>query len=317
MDKEHLEMLARIASLYYEENLTQQQIAMQTGYSRSMVSRLLTEAQANGVIEIRIHYPLERCTDLEQEMQSRLGLQSVNVLARGSLTYDQMLRRVGSLAARLVENLVVEGMVIGVSWGTALRETANALNPRSYAAIKVVQIIGALDAPDPEIDGPDLAHIFGGQYYTLPAPLIVDNEFTRDALLNDQRLRRILNLTDTLQLALMGIGTVDRRQSSLVRAGYITYSQLAGLANMGAVGDVCAIHFDLKGNILDIPLHRRRIGIGAENLIAVPIKVGVAGGEAKALPILGASRAGLINYLVTDEVAALGALRAAEGEFEV
>jgi deoxyribonucleoside regulator len=318
MDKEHLELLARIATLYYEEKMTQQQIALQTGYSRSMVSRLLTEAQEQGVVEIRIHHPLERCPSLEQEVQAKLGLENVRILARGSLSYNQMLRRVGALAASMVEDLVDEGITIGVSWGTALREVADAFRSRPYTGIKVVQIIGALDTPDPEIDGPDLArnlaHIFGGQYFTLPAPLIVDNEITRDSLINDHRLRRILDIAESIQMALMGIGTVDGQYSSLVRSGYISLSYLNELADMGAIGDVCAIHFDLQGNILDIPLHKRRVGINPDKLSTVPIKVGVAGGEAKALPILGACRAGLVNYLVTDEVAALGALRAMEGE---
>jgi deoxyribonucleoside regulator len=318
MDKDHLELLARIASLYYEEKKTQQQIALQTGYSRSMVSRLLTEAQEKGVVEIRIHHPLERCLRLEQEVQSKLDLKDVRILSRGSLTYNQMLRRVGALAASLIEGLVDEGTTIGVSWGTALREAANAFSSRTYTGIKVVQIIGALDTPDPEIDGPDLArnlaHIFGGQYFTLPAPLIVDNEITRDSLINDPRLRRILGLAENMQIALMGVGTVNGKFSSLVRSGYISLSYLNELAEMGAIGDVCAIHFDLQGNILDIPLHKRRVGISPDQLSTVPIKVGVAGGEAKALPILGACRAGLVNYLVTDEVAALGALRAMEGE---
>ncbi|HEX9013263.1 MAG TPA: sugar-binding domain-containing protein, partial [Anaerolineaceae bacterium] len=277
-----------------------------------------TEAQKTGVVEVRIHYPLERCSDIEEELRTRLGLKTVHILARGTLSHEQMLRRLGELAARLVETLIAPNMVMGVSWGTALREVTNALRPRSYTGIKVVQIIGALDAPDPDIDGPDLARslarIFGGQYFTLPAPLLVDSETTRDALMSDPRLGRILGMTDNMQMTLTGIGTVDRGYSSLVRAGYLSYSRLAELASMNAVGDVCAIHFDIDGHILDVPLHRRRVGISPERMAKIPIKVGVGGGESKALPLLGACRAGLVTHLVTDEVAALKAIRAMEGD---
>lgn len=318
MDTQKLELLARVASMYYEENMTQQKIALETGYSRSMVSRLLTDAQKYGVVEVRIHYPLERCTDLEQELQTRLGLTTIQVLARGALSYDQMLRRLGALAARLVENLIREETVVGVSWGTALREMANALQLRTYTGVKVVQIIGALDAPDPEIDGPDLArnlaHTFGGQYFTLAAPLLVEDKATRDALLNDRRIRRVMHLATQMRLALMGIGTIDARHSSILRAGYISPEGLDELARIGAVGDVCAIHFNLQGEIIETPLNERRVGISVEALRAVPFKVGISGGESKALSVLGACRAGLVNHLVTDEVAALGALRAMEGE---
>lgn len=318
MDKDHLELLARVASMYYIDHRSQAEIAIKFGYSRSMISRLITEAEQHGVVEIRIHHPLERCIDLEVELREKLGIPLVQILARGTLNYDQMLRRLGSLAAHLTEELVTEGMCVGVSWGTALREITNALNPRNYAGIKVVQIIGALDTPDPDIDGPDLARnlarIFGGQFFTLPAPLIVDSETTRDALMGDQRLSRVLAQVDGMHMAMVGIGTVDRRRSSLVRAGYLSYEELEELARLGAVGDVCAIHFDINGNILDVPLHRRRIGINPEKLAVVPIKIGVAGGEAKSLSIVGACRAGLVSHLVIDEAAALGALRAIEGD---
>jgi DNA-binding transcriptional regulator LsrR (DeoR family) len=318
MDNEHLDLLAKIAHLYYEQHQTQKVIAQQFGYSRSMISRLLSEAEQQGVVEIRIHYPISRCVDLEVELREKLGLKVVRVLARGTLPYEQMLRRLGQLAASLVEDLVTEGMVIGVSWGTALLELTNALSAKSFMGANVVQIIGALDTADPQIDGPDLARnlarIFGGQYFTLSAPLLVENEAIRDALLNDQRLRRVLNMIDSMQMTLVGIGTIDPRQSSLVRAGYVTTAELRELAQIGVVGDVCAIQFDCHGNILDTPLNKRRIGISPEQKLRIPIKLGIAGGETKALSIVGACRAGLVNHLVTDEIAAQKALRILEGD---
>ena len=57
------------------------------------------------------------------------------------------------------------------------------------------------------------------------------------------------------------------------------------------------------------------MGIDRPSLASIPIRLGVAGGQAKALPIVGACRAKYVNLLVTDEMAALSALRAAtEGQ---
>jgi DNA-binding transcriptional regulator LsrR (DeoR family) len=75
------------------------------------------------------------------------------------------------------------------------------------------------------------------------------------------------------------------------------------------VGDVCAIHFDIQGNVIDVPLTRQMIGIDAPCLRAIPIKIGVAGGPSKIAPILGASRARLINMLISDETTATSILR--------
>lgn len=97
-----------------------------------------------------------------------------------------------------------------------------------------------------------------------------------------------------------------------MRAGYLTTKQLEDLRAAGAVGDVCAIHITLDGALVDTPLTRCILGIDAATLRKVPIRIGVAGGQAKALPIIAASRSGLINRLVTDEVAATFALRVLE-----
>jgi DNA-binding transcriptional regulator LsrR (DeoR family) len=318
MERNRMELLAQVASLYYLTNYSQEQIATKLKYSRSMISRLLTEAREQHIVEVRIHHPLERCSDIEEELRNELGLTSVQVLARHSLTYDQMLRRLGELSARYVESLVVENMHIGVSWGTALREMIDMLNSRGYTNVNVIQIIGSLNTHDPEIDGPNLArnlaHVFGGHFSTLPAPLIVDSESTRDALMSDRSLLRTLTQADEIQMAVLGVGTVNPRRSSLLRAGYLTQQELDHMIQQGAVGDVCAIHFDINGNIMDIPLHRRRSGIAPETLLKIPIRLGIGGGEAKALSIVGACRAGFVNHLIADETAALRALQYIKGD---
>jgi deoxyribonucleoside regulator len=310
---DRLELLAKIASWYFEEDLTQTEIAARTNYSPSMVSRLLSEARKCGVVEIRVHHPIERRVDLEQELQNRLGLEMVRVVVRGSLDHHQMLRRLGSVAARSVEDLAHDNVTIGVAWGPAVYQTVNDLRPGLWTNVQVVQLIGSLGTSEPEIDGQELArrvaHAFGGRYMALPAPLFVDSEMTRQALLNDVAIRRAVDQFHSTELALLGVGTLDPGRCSLLRYGYLSMSQLEDLRGAGAVGDVCGVYVDIEGKPVDMPLTKRMFGIDAATLTAIPHKIGVAGGESKILPIIGASRAGFINVLVTDEVAATGILR--------
>ena len=308
-----LELLAKVASWYFEENLTQTEIAAKTGYSPSMVSRLLSEARKCGVVEIRVHHPNERRVDLEQELQSRLGLNMVRVVVRGSLDHLQMLRRLGRTAARLVEDLAHDNLTIGVAWGPAVHETVNDLRQGTWSNVHVVQLIGSLGTLEPEADGQELArrvaHAFAGRYTALPAPLFVESETIRQALLKDLPIRRAVDQFRNTELALVGVGTLDPRRSSLLRYGYLSMSQLEELRDAGAVGDVCGVYVDIAGKPVDSPLTKRMFGIDADTLMAIPNKIGVAGGESKILPIIGASRARFINILVTDEVAATGILR--------
>lgn len=308
LNEDRFNLLVRVASMYYEDGMTQREISTRLGYSRSAISRLLTEAHNAGIVEIRVHYPLRRDTEMERALASRYNLQDVRVLASTALPYSKMLRRIGEQGARLVEQRVEPDSVVGVSWGTSVYEVAHALRPPHYPGVTVVQLIGALGTPDPQIDGPELARwfaqLYGARYHTLPAPLIVDSPAVRDALMMDRHVRDVLQMARKASVAVVGIGTVDPEMSSVVRAGYLTAGEMRSVASTGVVGDVCAHHFDIHGDLLDIDLARRVVSIQPDVLREMPYVLGVAGGELKAPAILGALRSRLINALVTDSEAA-------------
>jgi deoxyribonucleoside regulator len=312
MNIQKMELLAQVASLYFVDNQTQDQIAQKFGYSRSMVSRLLAEARQSGVVEFRINHQVVRNYSLEQELVQAFSLREARVLSRGTMNADTMLRYLGMLSSAYLQSVVRSSMRIGVSWGSALWETINAMQPMNYVDVDVIGIIGAVGSLSGEMDGPEiarrLARLLGGRFYNLPAPLIVENEATQKAIMQDASLSTILDMAGTSDMVLVGIGSTDPDYSSIVRAGYLAREEMQELYNQGIIGDVCAIHFDANGRIADIPINRRVIGIQADDLRKIPLRVAVAGGSAKSQPIYGACKIGLVNVLITDEIAAQGAL---------
>ncbi|MCX6070342.1 MAG: helix-turn-helix domain-containing protein, partial [Chloroflexi bacterium] len=78
-DREQL--LCDVASLYYEQNLTQEKIARRVGVTRSMISRLLTEARRRGLVEIHVKRTGARDASLEAALAERFGLKAVAVAA--------------------------------------------------------------------------------------------------------------------------------------------------------------------------------------------------------------------------------------------
>ena len=58
------ELLAEVASLYYEEELTQNEIAARLGLSRVKVYRLLKQSRDEQVVTIVIDWPIKRAAQL-------------------------------------------------------------------------------------------------------------------------------------------------------------------------------------------------------------------------------------------------------------
>ncbi|TEU17814.1 MAG: sugar-binding transcriptional regulator [Anaerolineales bacterium] len=305
---ERTELLAQVASMYYEDNLNQDEIARRIDTSRSTVSRMLQEAREAGVVEITVHYPWKNVPEIEVDLIARFRLRQARVLRGRDQPYEEILRGLGVLAARYIEGILIEGTTLGISWGVAVYSTVRTLRPDRRLPITVVQMVGAVGEGDPLIDGPDLARllasVYGGEYRCLHAPLIVEDTHAREVLLQEPRIRETLSLARRADVALVGIGAPSPEVYSLLRAGYLDREALAQLRAKGVVGDICARHYDAHGRVLDIELNRRIVGIELEALHDIEQVIGVAGGEAKAEAILGALRSGHVNVLITDDVTA-------------
>ena len=308
-ESEKDELLAEVAILSYEQGLTQQQVAQRIGVSRSTVSRLLDEARQRGIVQVYINTPFRRAVGVQTRLCERFSLREARVLVSDTLGYRDMLQRLGMSAAFYLRALLRPNMCIGLAWGTALYEMVRAFRPFDRdIGICVVQIIGSIGAIDQNVDGANLAHEFArlvrGRYYDLHAPLVVETPELREALARERDVAEVLAKARCADIAVVGIGSVASGFSSLVRAGYLSETDMPQLRDLSVVGDVCAHHFDLHGVELPIDLNQRVVGITLEALKAIPLVVGVAGGKDKAPAILAALRGGYVDVLITDSVAA-------------
>ena len=300
--------LARVASLYYDQNQSQQEISKELGVSRSAISRFLTEARERGIVEIIVHYPWRTCPPLEQELKSTFSLKAVRVLKTENKSYEEMLQGLGTLAAQFLDNVLQDGMIIGISWGTALYQMIRAMKPRNLPGVEVVQLIGATGSENVPTDGPILARLLtdrvGGFPRYLHAPLIVENETVRETLLQTRNIQETLARAAQADVALVGIGCPNSELYSLKRAGYVDEAETQQIRTAGVVGDICGHHYSLTGEWLDIDINRRAVGISLETFSNIDTVIGVAGGSRKGAAILGALRGHYINVLITDEQAA-------------
>jgi DNA-binding transcriptional regulator LsrR (DeoR family) len=97
------QLLAEIATLYYKEKMTQSQIGKRMGYSRSAISRLLTEAEEHGIVEVTIKYPLSRDSILERRLKEKYHLETAFVVNSNDSSYQVTLQILGNMGAFYLE----------------------------------------------------------------------------------------------------------------------------------------------------------------------------------------------------------------------
>ena len=290
------EQLVRASRLYYELGETQNAIAEELGVTRPQVSRLLKRARAEGIVEIRIVDSTAVKNPAADALRRSYGLDVVHLAPTIAGPEDLTRRMVGRLAAEVLRAVVRPGATVGIGDGAFVSAAADALEESATpVAITVVPLCGGFWTTGQEREPyRRVGEALGGQVRGLMAPGLVDDAATRTALVAHAGIRAIAEFWERLDVALFGIGG-PAWSVSLV--GETIEHQLEAAE---AVGEVLVAPFDLDGQFVCPALRDRVIAFDARRLGRVPAAIGVAAGEGKVRPILGALRAGIVQTLVTD-----------------
>jgi DNA-binding transcriptional regulator LsrR (DeoR family) len=300
--------LYRAAQLYYEEGATQAQVAEHLQVSRPSISRMLSEARAQGIVEIRVHRPGSEDLDgLGEELRQRLGLKSVH-LAAG----DQSHQLGPGLAPQTRQALAAEGLRAGDVLLLASGETIYALAQQrlgTFPGVVVAPTVGGQAEPDPWHQTNEAVRAFtaasGGYPHYLFAPSMPSAALLK-ALQDDPGFRQIMDDWATAKVALMGIGAPALTRSSMAQSVPKDHPSL-----IRSVGDVCLAFFDQNGEEVAFPGKERMVRISGDTLRAVPSRIAVAVGAHKAPSIIAGAGADWFNVLITDETTARAVLASA------
>jgi deoxyribonucleoside regulator len=315
-----LTLMVRVSRLYYEQGLTQQEIARATGLSRPTISRTLERAKRAGIVQIRIQDPVADSRALAQALADRFRLREVLLADAGPDGEANPRRRVGRKVGEYLQALLRDGMTVGVTWGKTLREMALTLKPAHLANLTVVQMMGGLAVLEDSMEttglAQELGRILGGRAVQFLAPAFVGDPTTRRNILATPAVRQATDFLRRLDVAVVGIGAVSPHVS-LVERGYLTAAEMVRYRRVGARGEMLLQFFDANGSPLDA-LNQRVIGMPLSDLSRVPLVVaGVSGPPDKSEAILAALRGHFFHVLVTDVETARLVLERAGGEASV
>ena len=116
--QEKWNVLAMVANLYYNSEMTQNQIAERLYTSRSKISRMLKEARELGIVEIYIQEPWERNLEYEQQMKEYFQLKNIRIVKQKDTDKENARNLIYEVSAYYLDSIIKENMVVGISWVT-------------------------------------------------------------------------------------------------------------------------------------------------------------------------------------------------------
>jgi DNA-binding transcriptional regulator LsrR (DeoR family) len=302
---DEIRLMAKVARLYYDQGIRQQEITERLNIHQSKVSRMLKRAREANIVRISVATPAGFFPDLEDALESRFELKEAIVIDSDG-EEERVVRDLGAAAAFYVETTIEPRMVIGISsWSRSLFSMVDTLHPSSAGAGgKVVQILGGVGNASTQYQAmllaQRLAALIGASPVLLQAPGVVGSPEAKAVLVKDAAVEEASKLFSKLDLALVGIGSLEPSALLAGSGNIFSVEERRQLRRAGAVGDICFQFMDKQGCLVESPLMKRVIGVDLSTLKSTPRVVGIAGGDSK-VPAMLASLAGKwINVLITD-----------------
>ncbi|MCA0993450.1 sugar-binding transcriptional regulator [Pseudalkalibacillus hwajinpoensis] len=320
-EREEIKRLYQVARMYYEQDMTQSEIAKELGIYRTTISRMLKKIREKEIVQIRINYDAFKDVTIGRKLKEQFQLEEVVVIPKkDGATTDQKLKAMGQACATFLDGIVKADDVIGFSWGTALAAVAEELTPqRSREGIMCVPLVGG---PDGKLESRyhantivyEIARKWKAQSKLIDLPAIVQTEELKTALIDSGHFQEVQELWSRLSIAVVGIGSPLISHGPNWRAFYgETFKQEMDQDNI--VGDICSNFFNRRGEIRKTRLSNRTISVNMKELHSTRYTIGIAQSKEKVEAIRAALKYGHLNVLVTTEETAMALVEEA-GAFE-
>ena len=304
MDTGNRNLLVEIAVMYYLEDKTQTEISKELFMSRPKVSRLLKKARELDIVDIKINYESDDFTRVIKQVQHRFGIEDV-VVVKTLKGEEDNLKEVGRAAANELKFHLHDNIKIGMSWGRTIKSMVKAFKEKKLKNVRVVELFGAVEYGEDSEEflsiGYEFSRKINGTFYSLPAPLYISDEKTREILLKTPIIDSTIKMIDECDLIITSLGVADSKSPQRIWDAHIDIETRTELLDKGAKGYLCAHFYDQDGRFIEHNINKQIIGISTESIENSKIML-VAGGLNKCEAIYSILKSGNINTLVSDDL---------------
>ena len=282
---------------HLQHNRTIVDIAEELGASRFAVGRMIQRARDEGLFEVRprMEDPVE--PELSRALAARFGLSSALAVVVPVFDVEQTRAVVARVAARIVQEVIEEDQVVGLSSGRTIIEMCKLV--KEVVACDVVQLTGVATTEAGEDLGVvmTLSSIARGRMYALHAPMVTTSVLAGSVITAQPSVRRALHRMDRLDMAVLTIGGWPN--SSVLADQINLLGELDDLLRAGVVAEVGTTLLNAEGR--ELPEFAGRItGISKDQLLKIPQKIMIGGGPGKEQAVIATLKSGLADMLITD-----------------
>lgn len=314
MDESEKILLSTVADYYYNQKLSQDEIADKLFFSRSKVSRMIQRAHELGVVEIHINFPYICLTDLEEQLSRRYNLKHCSVLRTvfTQMPKEDSFDNLTKFAARVIETLIKPGQRIGISSGKTVTEVSKHIHGKNGLNLKFVQVKGMASADGLyDYDSPTAIHVlaekFESSFSQLYAPLFVKNEIARRYLLNEPLIANVLSEARKADLVIASVAPIHATKN--IWSDFLSSEDIKLLEKQGALGSMMGHFFNRKGDIVESRIEDETVSLSLEDMKALKHLLVVASGEHKAKALDAVLLSSCVSSLIIDEPLARALLR--------
>ena len=305
--------MIKVVDMYYKEEMSQDAISKKLNISRATVSRTLTRAKKEGIVKIQINYPSENTIELEKNIEKKFGLKEVLIgVENESVSKDYA---VALQASEYLARILKNNMKLGINWGRSMKNLVTTFEQEGYnksinvKGVEIIPFLGTNNSFEEKSQSLRLtysnflaikmAELLKCKNYNLSAPMIVSSQKVKDVIINEPDVSGVLKKAKTCDVALLGIGSIDKNSSLFVLMDD-GEKMSDTIKQQGGIGEVIGRAYDENGNIIHSELDNRIIGVTLEELKQIPLKIGVGYGNQKVKAIKAALKGVLIDVLITD-----------------
>ena len=313
---EEIQLLVQVSIMYYDQGYTQQQIAAKLNITRQTVSRLLREARMKGIVDIRIHNPIEEVKVLSDKLKQIYGVRNAIVIPSGFEDEELTRAIIAQRAAKYIEELLEKGYKnIAISWGKTIYHTISYIesNPMSVdnSDVNIYPLIGASNHTAPQYMINEMVREMAKKFNATPlyAYIPADPVSKEDVTLfkRTSAYKNMKQLWENADAAIVGIGIGNSNGKQVIynHPGERTQT------SQSIIGDICTHYFDIEGNF-EPRIHGELLCASVEDLKKIKSVVAIAGGINKVKAIHGALKTNVVTDIITDEVTCNSVLKFAK-----